>query len=86
MTHNGNPSHYNKPQRNNDALTEATKIPPLCDLLSILWVYLFEVIVDAHIFLCEEGHSYTSLSSSSCATNAMCVVLNVLGHVIVDHI
>ena len=57
-----------------------------CDLLSVLCVYLLEVIVHAHIFLCEEGHSYTSLSSSSCATDTVCVVLNVLGHVIVDHI
>lgn len=54
--------------------------------MRLLTPYLFEVIEHSSIFLCEECHSYSCLPCPTCATNTMCVVLNVLSHVIVDHI
>ncbi len=47
--------------------------------------YLLEIIEHATVVLGQEGYSHAGLTGSTSSPNAMGVVLNALGHVIVDH-
>ena len=44
-----------------------------------------EVVEQPRVFLGEEGNCYSSLASTTCSSNPVRVVLNALGHVVVDH-
>ena len=45
---------------------------------------LLQLIEHSRVLFGEEGDGHTTLTCSSCAANMVDVILNVLGHVIVD--
>ncbi len=47
---------------------------------------LFEVVVHASVIWCEKRDCNTRFTSSTSTSNTMSIILNSLGHIIVDHI